>query len=91
MEAVYKAQKAIHGIVIPKIESKECVDKVVKTIENLDASKLPVFNNLWLCIETPLGVFNSFSICGQSKRISALLMGTSDLTKELSKMICKEL
>jgi len=38
---------------------------------------------IWCMIETPLGVLNVQDIAGGSRRLACLVMGTSDLTKDL--------
>src|SRR3546814_6242482 len=38
---------------------------------------------LWCMLETPMGVLNVREIAGASPRLSGLVMGTSDLAKDL--------
>src|SRR6185437_8190435 len=38
---------------------------------------------VWCMLETPRGILNAAAIAGASPRVGALVMGTSDLTKDL--------
>jgi citrate lyase subunit beta/citryl-CoA lyase len=49
----------------------------------LDALGAPERLRLWCMLETPLGILAAREIAAASPRLAALLMGTSDLTKEL--------
>jgi citrate lyase subunit beta/citryl-CoA lyase len=83
------AKSGVSGLVVPKVESAACVRRVLNVADNLltgDSSSSRIFNNIWVCIETPRGVLNAMEICESSDRISTLIMGTSDLTKELRSM-----
>lgn len=65
------------AVVIPKVESAQDVLDVAKEIP--DASRL----SIWAMIETPRGVQQVESIAGVHPRLKVLVMGTSDLAKEL--------
>lgn len=68
------------AILIPKVERPE----QVRAVEQLAREHgLPEHTALWLMIETPLGVLNVREIASASARIGCLVMGTSDLTKDL--------
>jgi citrate lyase subunit beta/citryl-CoA lyase len=69
----------IAGMLFPKVESAEQVNGIVSALDAAGARQLPV----WLMIETPKGVLDVREIAGASSRIAALVMGTSDLVKEL--------
>lgn len=77
----------IHGVVIPKAESTQQVQKVIDSLEKYGAKHLP----LWLMIETPLGVLNAQAMAEMSD-VSVLVMGTNDLSKELRvpQTLCRE-
>jgi citrate lyase subunit beta/citryl-CoA lyase len=65
------------AVVLPKVESAEQVLAV--------AQKIPATSALaiWGMIETPRGVQNVESIAAAHPRLNVLVMGTSDLAKEL--------
>lgn len=73
------AQLPIDGLLFPKVESVSQVKAIEKITSETGAGSLP----LWLMIETPLGVLNAAEVAASSRRLSALVMGTSDLVKEL--------
>lgn len=64
-----------HAIVVPKVEDAETVQHV--------ADRLPEGMALWAMIETPRGVANVEAIAMSHSRLQVLVMGTSDLAKEL--------
>lgn len=64
-----------HAIVLPKVEDAETVQHV--------ADRLPEGMALWAMIETPRGVANVEAIAMAHSRLQVLVMGTSDLAKEL--------
>lgn len=64
-----------HAIVLPKVEDAETVQHV--------ADRLPEGMALWAMIETPRGVANVEGIATAHSRLQVLVMGTSDLAKEL--------
>ena len=70
----------LDAVLLPKVES---ADRVRLTSDRLDALGAPPELALWCMIETPLGVLAAAQIAGASPRIGALVLGTSDLTKDL--------
>ena len=64
-----------HAVVLPKVEDAETVQHV--------ADRLPEGMALWAMIETPRGVANVEAIALSHSRLQVLVMGTSDLAKEL--------
>ena len=70
----------IDGVLLPKVES---ADRVRLTISLLDALGAPERLAIWCMIETPLGVLAAREIAAASPRLAVLVLGTSDLTKEL--------
>ncbi len=64
-----------HAVVLPKVEDAETVQHV--------ADRLPEGMALWAMIETPRGVANVEVIALSHSRLQVLVMGTSDLAKEL--------
>ena len=68
------------GVVIPKVESAAQVLALQGLLDQAGADRnLP----LWCMIETPFGVLRAEEIAGASPRVAGLIMGTSDLVKEL--------
>lgn len=67
------------GIAIPKVETAEEVLAVIKLLESADDHT----TQIWAMIETPLGVLNALQIAQSHSRLSVLVMGTNDLSKEL--------
>src|SRR4051794_12834974 len=71
----------IDAVLLPKVES---ADRVRLAVSLLDALGAPPSLAVWCMIETPLGVLRAADIAGAGKRIGALVLGTSDLTKDLN-------
>lgn len=68
------------AILFPKIESPEEVYAAVEALNEADApNDLPI----WIMAETPRGILHIDAIAGASERLVAIVMGTSDLAKEL--------
>ena len=70
----------IDAVLLPKVEN---ADRVRLTIGLLDALGAPPELSVWCMIETPLGVLAAAQIAGASPRLGALVLGTSDLSKDL--------
>jgi len=73
------AESGAAGVLLPKVESPAAV---AGALEVLTAHGAPAITTIWCMIETPRGVLGVDAIAG-SPRVAALVMGTSDLTKEL--------
>ena len=73
------AQLPVDAVLLPKVESAREVRDAEAQLEALGASS----KRLWCMIETPRGVLSVDEIAGASEKIEALVMGTSDLVKEL--------
>ena len=71
----------IDAVLLPKVES---ADRVRLTVSLLDALGAPPELSVWCMIETPLGVLAAAEIAGASPGSAALVLGTSDLTKDLN-------
>ena len=67
------------ALVLPKAES---ADEVAALVAAMNAAGLPASTEVWCMVETPLGVLRCEEIA-RSSRVSTLVMGTSDLSKEL--------
>ncbi len=72
------AGQPIAAMLFPKIESRAQVEEIVSLLDRHGGSDLRV----WLMIETPKGVLDLKSFADHP-RVEALVMGTSDLVKEL--------
>ncbi len=70
----------IQGILFPKIGSAAEAGRAVDLVEAAGAAAQV---RIWFMIETPLGVLNCREICEAGPRLAGLVMGTSDLAKEL--------
>lgn len=72
-----------HGIVVPKIESPDQVLAIVSAMQASSQSTQAVLKSLWVMLETPTGILASAAICNADPNLSAVLIGTADLGKEL--------
>ena len=68
------------AVLLPKVESPDTVHDALGVLAAHDA---PACLSLWCMLETPRGILNAASIATASPRVTALVMGTSDLTKDL--------
>ena len=68
------------AILVPKVESAEMVHKVESLME---ANGALATTAIWCMIETPRGVLRVADIAAASNRLGALIMGTSDLVKDV--------
>jgi citrate lyase beta subunit/ferredoxin len=78
IEAV--ATLPVDGVVLPKVEGP---DDVTGAAAALDRASGRLDLPLWAMIETPRGVLAAEAIAAASPRLACLVMGTSDLTKEI--------
>ena len=74
------ATMPLAAVLLPKVENP---DRVVLTVSLLDALGAPEQLAVWCMLETPLGILNAREIAAASPRLAALVLGTSDLTKDL--------
>jgi citrate lyase subunit beta/citryl-CoA lyase len=79
-ELVAAAGLAIDGVVLPKVERAEAVRDAEAIMVGAGA---PARLALWCMIETPLGALRAEAIAAASPRVAGLVMGTSDLAKDL--------
>ena len=75
------ATSGADAVLLPKVESVETVNAAVALL----GSAPPV----WCMLETPRGILNAPAIAA-GPRVSALVMGTSDLTKDLHVRVTRE-
>jgi len=74
------AAMAIDGVLLPKVESAETVRAAEAILVEEGA---PAKLAIWCMMETPLGMLHAEAIAGASPRLGGLVMGTSDLAKDL--------
>lgn len=68
------------AVLLPKVETVE----QIRALEALlDQNGAPAKTTIMCMMETPLGILRAQEIASASQRISCLVMGTSDLTKDL--------
>ncbi|MFZ2003891.1 MAG: CoA ester lyase [Stellaceae bacterium] len=74
------AAMPLDAVLLPKVETAE---RVRGTVSALDVAGAPANLAIWCMIETPHGVLAAAEIAAAHPRVAALVMGTSDLTKDL--------
>jgi citrate lyase subunit beta/citryl-CoA lyase len=70
------------AVLLPKVEAAETVSAAVAAVDATPA--------LWCMLETPRGILNASAIAAANPRVNALVMGTSDLTKDLHARVARE-
>ena len=76
--AVAKADS--DAVLLPKVESAETVRQAEAVLE---AHGAPSSMKIWCMMETPRGMLHAEEIADASPRLGGLVMGTSDLAKDL--------
>jgi len=74
------AASGADAILLPKVESAAMVHDLEMQMVGAGA---PETMGIMCMMETPLGMLHAEAVAGASKRVSCLVMGTSDLVKEL--------
>lgn len=74
------ATSGADAVLLPKVESPGAVREALAV---LVAHEAPGGLALWCMLETPRGILDAAAIATASPRVAALVMGTSDLTKDL--------
>src|SRR5215831_17622288 len=74
------ASMPIDAVLLPKGESAE---RVRLTVSLLDALGAPEQLAVWCMLETPRAILYAREIAAASSRLGALVLGTSDLSKDL--------
>ena len=74
------ANSGADAILLPKVESAAMVHDLEMQMVGAGA---PPDMDIMCMMETPLGMLHAEGVAGASKRVSCLVMGTSDLVKEL--------
>ena len=79
-DIVAVARAGLHAVLVPKVESARAVREVEAA---LAAAGAPDTLLIWCMLETPRGILDAHAIAAAAPRVGALVMGTSDLTKDL--------
>jgi citrate lyase subunit beta/citryl-CoA lyase len=74
------AKAGPHAVVVPKVNGAAEVGQLVDALERAGA---PDHTTLWAMVETPVAILDALAIARASERLSALVLGTNDLVKEL--------
>ncbi|PWC36146.1 CoA ester lyase [Azospirillum sp. TSO35-2] len=74
------ATSGADAVLLPKVESADAVRQAEAVLR---AAGSPDSQTIWCMMETPLGVLNAKEIAGASPAVGALVLGTSDLAKDL--------
>jgi len=74
------AEAGPDAVVVPKVNSADDVHRLVDALERAGA---PDQTTLWAMVETPLAILDALAIARASERLSAFVLGTNDLVKEL--------
>ncbi len=67
------------GVLLPKVDSADQVRAAIEVLNASGGSRQAI----WVMIETPAGVVRATEIAGASKRLACMVMGTSDLSKDM--------
>ncbi|AVJ28040.1 HpcH/HpaI aldolase/citrate lyase family protein [Achromobacter spanius] len=74
------AQAGADAVLLPKVETPA---QLAALAQALDAAGAPADLPLWAMAETPLGFLRLDAIAGGHARLAAIVVGTSDLVKDL--------
>jgi citrate lyase subunit beta/citryl-CoA lyase len=79
-DLVMVCQSDADAVLLPKVESAD----IVRQAETVMAARGAADKTMiWAMMETPIAMLHAEEIASASKRLSALIMGTSDLAKDL--------
>jgi len=79
-DLVAAARSRAHGVLLPKVESALQVREAEAILTEAGA---PDDQAIWCMMETPKGILRAEEIAGSTPRLGGLVMGTSDLAKDL--------
>jgi citrate lyase subunit beta / citryl-CoA lyase len=79
-DLVAAAGMRLDAVLLPKVESADAVRQAEAVLR---ASGAPSVLALWCMMETPLAMLKAAEIAAASPRVACLVMGTSDLAKDL--------
>jgi citrate lyase subunit beta/citryl-CoA lyase len=74
------ARAGPHAVLVPKVESAR---DVLEVQDGLVEAGTPGSMAIWCMLETPRGILEARAIAAATPLVAALVMGTSDLTKDL--------
>lgn len=74
------AHQPIAALCLPKVDSAAEVHAVIQVLQQAGA---PSSLKLWAMAETPRGILNIDDVAGADPRMDAIVLGTSDLAKDL--------
>lgn len=77
LRAVVEA--GVAAVAVPKVESADDVHTLVAALDAAGGTEV----QLWVMVETPGAVLRTAEIAGASDRVTAVVLGTNDLAKEL--------
>ena len=77
--ACLKGLSHIHGVALPKVESAVDIKTLTAALSTIGQDEAFI----WPMIETPSGVFKAREIAAADSQVTCLIMGTSDLAKDL--------
>jgi citrate lyase subunit beta/citryl-CoA lyase len=82
----------IEGLVVPKVETSEQIAIVEKILGRREVeAKVPDGSvRLLVAIESPIGLFNAYSIAASSRRITGLIFGAEDFCREMGLPLRRE-
>jgi citrate lyase subunit beta/citryl-CoA lyase len=67
------------AVLVPKVESAAMVHAVESALADAGAADIAI----WCMMETPLGMLHAEAVAAAGRRVACLVMGTSDLAKDL--------
>lgn len=76
----FAATLPIDGVLLPKIDGGDEISLAERLLRRASA---PDTIAIWAMMETPLAILRAAEIAGASGRLTGLVMGTSDLAKDL--------
>lgn len=76
-------QSGCDAIALPKVESAE---QILRATQLMNECGAPPHTALWALLETPRGILAADEICGAHEQLNCIIMGTSDLSKELNSL-----
>ncbi|WP_420402830.1 HpcH/HpaI aldolase/citrate lyase family protein [Nisaea sp.] len=79
-DLAFAAGTGADAVLLPKVEH---ADQIWQAEEALSAAGAPDSLSIWCMMETPLGMLHAEEIAAASPRLGCLVLGTSDLAKDL--------
>ncbi|UUX48049.1 CoA ester lyase [Nisaea acidiphila] len=79
-DLAFAAKAGADAVLLPKVEHAE---QIWQAEEMLSAAGAPDSLSIWCMMETPLGMLHAEEIAAASPRLGCLVLGTSDLAKDL--------